>query len=195
MSQKGQRQTRGENTRPAPPSRTENDSARSQSTTQSTPKSALPSIEPTDASSKTSASATQSPAQANVFRVPQSPRSHRGEPDSKAAKIAIPRLKRNIDAANEGSTRTGGRHRVNHACEPCRHRKTKCSGERLTCRHCQDFKISCYYADGKRDRVKKYARDPSSKKSRLTCMQAIRKHDREGGRLRKVTERPLPEGD
>ena len=44
---------------------------------------------------------------------------------------------------------------MTHACEPCRHRKTKCSGERPTCRHCQDFKIACYYADGKRDRVKK----------------------------------------
>lgn len=155
MSQQGARHSRGESTRPPPPSRTEHESTSTHSTSKSTPQSALPSIEPTEASSKTSVSTTQSPAQGNVFRVPQSPRSARGEPNSKQAKIAIPRLKRNIDAANEGATRTGGRHRVNHACEPCRHRKTKCSGERPTCRHCQDFKISCYYADGKRDRVKK----------------------------------------
>lgn len=30
----------------------------------------------------------------------------------------------------------------------------QCSGERPQCEHCQDFKISCYYADGKRDRAK-----------------------------------------
>lgn len=93
------------------------------------------------------------------FRVPPSPRDSAtnmpsGEPSSKAAKVAIPRLKRSLESG-EGNTKLGGRHRVTHACEPCRHRKTKCSGERPTCRHCQDFKIACYYADGKRDRVKK----------------------------------------
>jgi hypothetical protein len=92
-----------------------------------------------------------------IFRVPQSPRnalsdSHR----TKAAKIAIPRLKKTAAAAASTSARSSGRHRVNHACEPCRQRKTKCSGERPTCTHCQDFKIACYYADGKRDRAKKY---------------------------------------
>lgn len=94
------------------------------------------------------------------FRVPASPRNSIStmsstEPSSKAAKVAIPRLKRSLDA-QEGSSKPGGRHRVTHACEPCRHRKTKCSGERPVCRHCLDFKIQCYYADGKRDRVKKY---------------------------------------
>lgn len=93
----------------------------------------------------------------NTFRIPASPRTSAmstGESASKAAKVAIPRLKRSLES-QEGSAKLSGRHRVTHACEPCRHRKTKCSGERPTCRHCQDFKIACYYADGKRDRVKK----------------------------------------
>ncbi|KIW44940.1 uncharacterized protein PV06_03374 [Exophiala oligosperma] len=94
-------------------------------------------------------------AQAGSFRVPQSPRSAAGESSTNAGKVAIPRLKRSIDAVGEEGNRQGGRHRVNHACEPCRHRKTKCSGERPVCRHCQDFKIACFYADGKRDRVRK----------------------------------------
>lgn len=100
----------------------------------------------------------QSPSQP-PFRVPASPRpsnmSSSAEPSSKAAKVAIPRLKRSLES-EDGGAAPGGRHRVTHACEPCRHRKTKCSGERPGCRHCLDFKISCYYADGKRDRVKKY---------------------------------------
>ncbi|KIX06226.1 uncharacterized protein Z518_04201 [Rhinocladiella mackenziei CBS 650.93] len=97
-----------------------------------------------------------SSAQTPLFRVPQSPRSPAaGESSSKVAKIAIPRLERSIDAAGEDATKPGGRHRVSHACEPCRQRKTKCSGERPVCRHCQDFKITCFYAGGKRDRVKK----------------------------------------
>ena len=94
---------------------------------------------------------------ASNLRPPESPRTSVSESRAaKTAKVAIPRLKRSSEGAGEGSTRSGGRHRVNHACEPCRHRKTKCSGERPVCRHCQDFKISCYYADGKRDRAKKY---------------------------------------
>lgn len=95
---------------------------------------------------------------ATQFRVPPSPRESTtgmtGESASKAAKVAIPRLKRSLDSGDIGA-KGSSKHRVTHACEPCRHRKTKCSGERPTCRHCQDFKIACYYADGKRDRVKK----------------------------------------
>ena len=92
-----------------------------------------------------------------IFRVPQSPRTAPSEGHrNKAAKIAIPRLK-NTAETTSNSGRSTGRHRVNHACEPCRQRKTKCSGERPVCIHCQDFKIACFYADGKRDRAKKYA--------------------------------------
>ena len=70
-------------------------------------------------------------------------------------KIAIPRLRRGSEGASAASSAIGDKHRVNHACEPCRHRKTKCSGERPICKHCEDFRISCVYADGKRDRTKK----------------------------------------
>ena len=91
-----------------------------------------------------------------VFRKPDSPRSSGSDPHpAKAAKIAIPRLKRSTEASASNDDRVEGRHRVNHACEPCRHRKTKCSGHRPVCKHCEDFKIQCHYADGKRDRVKK----------------------------------------
>ena len=92
----------------------------------------------------------------HIFRVPQSPRIAPSDGQrNKAAKIAIPRLK-NTAETTSNSGRSSGRHRVNHACEPCRQRKTKCSGERPVCVHCQDFKIACFYADGKRDRAKKY---------------------------------------
>src|SRR2546423_4130720 len=91
-----------------------------------------------------------------IFRVPQSPRRAQSDgPRTKAAKVAIPRLKKTAEAASS-SVRSSGRHRVNHACEPCRQRKTKCSGERPVCTHCQDFKIACFYADSKRDKAKKY---------------------------------------
>lgn len=101
------------------------------------------------------------PPHPSRFRVPASPRTvaMTNDDSSRAAKVAIPRLKRSLET-NDAAAKPGGRHRVTHACEPCRHRKTKCSGERPTCRHCQDFKIECYYADGKRDRVKKYVATP-----------------------------------
>ncbi|MCJ1285387.1 hypothetical protein MMC26_004727 [Xylographa opegraphella] len=91
----------------------------------------------------------------NSFLVPNGP-GQANKPVTHAAKVAIPRLPRASDAATpSGSVKTGDKHRVNHACEPCRHRKTKCSGERPVCKHCENFKITCVYADGKRDRVKK----------------------------------------
>ena len=117
-----------------------------------------PNHDPSQRHSSSSTSQTpHSPAHTPLFRVPQSPRGApgSGELSQKLAKVAIPRLKRSVDALGDDASRSGGRHRVNHACEPCRHRKTKCSGERPVCRHCQDFKITCFYADGKRDRVKK----------------------------------------
>lgn len=116
----------------------------------------------TSASSKTlipALSSTQHPPPPPIsprdsFQIPAIPGPPR--PVALAPKVAIPRLPRASDAGTpSGSIKAGDKHRVNHACEPCRHRKTKCSGERPICKHCEDFKITCLYADGKRDRVKK----------------------------------------
>ncbi|KAL8892732.1 MAG: hypothetical protein Q9192_005576 [Flavoplaca navasiana] len=80
----------------------------------------------------------------------------RGTPQ-RAAKMPIPRLKRNNDdpGAAGSNNAESNKHRVTHACEPCRQRKTKCSGERPVCKHCEDFNILCIYEDGKRDRTRK----------------------------------------
>lgn len=88
----------------------------------------------------------------HAFYLPNSPGDR---PAAKAPKVAIPRLPQRGDATVGTGSKYGGRHRVMHACEPCRSRKTKCSGEKPTCKHCQDFKVVCVYADGKRDRAKK----------------------------------------
>ena len=79
------------------------------------------------------------------------------QPPSQALKVAIPRLPRDHDALGfyGGARDTGDKARVSHACEPCRSRKTKCSGERPTCAHCEEYKLTCVYADGKRDRAKR----------------------------------------
>ena len=71
-------------------------------------------------------------------------------------KVAIPRLNRNRDDQSPSIGPVAAeKNRVAHACEPCRRRKTKCSGERPRCQHCEDFKLPCTYADGKRDKTKK----------------------------------------
>ncbi|KAI9738265.1 MAG: hypothetical protein M1834_008763 [Cirrosporium novae-zelandiae] len=69
-----------------------------------------------------------------------------------SGKLAIPRLRRPGEPSTEGQKE---KQRVSHACEPCRQRKTKCSGDVPSCRHCQEFNLECYYADGKRDKQKK----------------------------------------
>lgn len=93
-----------------------------------------------------------------IFQIPPLPGAagpHAQHARTPNAKIAIPRLRRDSDVTSAVSSKGGDKHRVSHACEPCRHRKTKCSGERPVCKHCEDFKINCVYADGKRDRVRK----------------------------------------
>ena len=95
------------------------------------------------------------PSQDRVFQLPtlthSSTQAHPGQ-HLAAAKVAIPRLRRD---SNISQTTAAEKQRVAHACEPCRQRKSKCSGDRPVCKHCADFKISCVYADGKRDRSKK----------------------------------------
>lgn len=94
----------------------------------------------------------QSPT--NAFQSSQRPQSPAlsYQQQHSGGKVAIPRLRQD---SNFSSAATAEKHRVAHACEPCRYRKTKCSGERPVCKHCEDFKINCIYADGKRDRTKK----------------------------------------
>lgn len=80
-------------------------------------------------------------------------------------KVLIPRIRRPSEVAlTEGSERP----RVSHACETCRRRKVKCNGERPSCKHCLDLKVSCMYADGKRAQFKRYG-DVRSKATPLTA--------------------------
>ncbi|KAI9883599.1 MAG: hypothetical protein M1823_004635 [Watsoniomyces obsoletus] len=77
---------------------------------------------------------------------------------ARPGKVAIPRLVPDPDAPSSAGSTSRDRtdkHRVRHACEPCRSRKTKCSGERPHCSHCIEHGIECYYGDGKRDRAKR----------------------------------------
>ncbi len=72
------------------------------------------------------------------------------------SKMAIPRLRRESDSYTGSASASSEHNRISHACESCRNRKTKCSGERPKCQHCLDFKLPCVYIDGKRDRARKY---------------------------------------
>ena len=73
-----------------------------------------------------------------------------------SAKIAIPRLRRYSDeyVAVKGSAPLD-KSRINHACEPCRLKKIKCSGDKPECKHCEEVGLVCYYEEGKRDRARK----------------------------------------
>ena len=64
------------------------------------------------------------------------------------AKVAIPRSRSGI------APRYG--RRVPRACESCRSRKTKCSGDTPVCRQCRELRISCQYPVGWKEKTKKY---------------------------------------
>lgn len=65
------------------------------------------------------------------------------------SKVAISRVKAQ---GGTGSTSTARGQRVTQACNSCRQRRIKCTGERPFCKPCQDCSIDCEYLDGKRDK-------------------------------------------
>ncbi|KAK9325597.1 fungal-specific transcription factor domain-containing protein [Lipomyces orientalis] len=102
---------------------------------------------------------------------PRDQQEHQKSPDRKRwpaqvnGKVAIPRQRPYMESiasaiAPSGTSAvqrnmTGGKSaRISHACESCRLRKTKCSGERPLCSHCKAFGIECHYANNKRDRTR-----------------------------------------
>ncbi|KAL9609236.1 MAG: hypothetical protein Q9167_005971 [Letrouitia subvulpina] len=116
-------------------------------------------------------------------------------------KMPIPRLRRENEgqAGHQSSGLGDGKQRVSHACEPCRQRKTKCSGERPVCKHCEDFNITCGYADGKRDRTRKEYNSMASKVAtyeRLLKDISIRSNEADRVAIRNALEyEQLPESE
>ncbi|KAJ9221346.1 transcriptional regulator family: Fungal Specific TF [Paecilomyces variotii] len=92
---------------------------------------------------------------------PNAPGQRGTEPESAAIpapseqKVPIPRLQR---PAQRQLSVTTERQRVSHACEPCRRRKAKCDGLRPVCSRCRDKELACFYADGKREKLKRNTR-------------------------------------
>lgn len=62
-------------------------------------------------------------------------------------KVAIPRQRAGIAPRYN--------RRVPRACESCRQRKTKCSGDTPVCRQCRELRATCNYPQGWRERTKK----------------------------------------
>ncbi|RVX74981.1 hypothetical protein B0A52_01258 [Exophiala mesophila] len=65
------------------------------------------------------------------------------------------------------------RARTSHACEPCRERKTKCDGDRPSCRRCLHTGTSCHYGYGKGWRKRKTAEDLTATSRRLARYETL----------------------
>ena len=76
------------------------------------------------------------------------PSSQREDVKQEEVQLSISRVRKESYASGPGVQS----YRVAQACEPCRQRKTKCHGERPTCKHCVEVNTECYYVDGKRDK-------------------------------------------
>lgn len=70
-------------------------------------------------------------------------------------KVAIPRHRQGIAPRYN--------RRVPRACESCRQRKTKCSGDTPVCRQCRELRVTCQYPDGWKERTKKQVERLSEK--------------------------------
>lgn len=84
----------------------------------------------------------------------RAPSSHGGSRSSNA-KVAIPRSRSGIAPKYS--------RRVPRACESCRQRKTKCSGDTPVCRQCRELRVSCHYPVGWREKTKKQVENLSDK--------------------------------
>ncbi|KAJ6043333.1 hypothetical protein N7460_004688 [Penicillium canescens] len=82
--------------------------------------------------------------------------------DLGSKKMAIPRLAEGAESAFTSPGRFHRRH-VRRACESCRQRKTKCTGDKSGCRNCREAGIICCYTDGKREKSKRQLASLSAK--------------------------------
>lgn len=78
----------------------------------------------------------------------------RADSELATKKMAIPRLAEGAESAFTSPGRFHRRH-VRRACESCRQRKTKCTGDKSGCRNCREAGIICCYTDGKREKSKR----------------------------------------
>ena len=69
------------------------------------------------------------------------------------SKVPISRMR---GQGGTSSTATARSQRVTQACNSCRQRRIKCTGERPFCKPCQDYSIECEYQDGKRDKDRRW---------------------------------------
>lgn len=69
------------------------------------------------------------------------------------SKVPISRMR---GQGGTSSTSTVRGQRVTQACNSCRQRRIKCTGERPFCKPCQDYSIDCEYQDGKRDKDRRW---------------------------------------
>ncbi|EAW09592.1 Zn(II)2Cys6 transcription factor [Aspergillus clavatus NRRL 1] len=72
--------------------------------------------------------------------------SRSGTREGANAKVAIPRQRSTVAPRYS--------RRVPRACETCRARKTKCSGDTPVCRQCKELRVSCQYPVSWRERTK-----------------------------------------
>lgn len=79
---------------------------------------------------------------------------HSPQKETETKKMAIPRLPEGTEASLSSLGRFHRRH-VRRACESCRQRKTKCTGDKSGCRNCREAGIICCYTDGKREKSKR----------------------------------------
>ncbi|OJZ82480.1 hypothetical protein ASPFODRAFT_143793 [Aspergillus luchuensis CBS 106.47] len=92
-------------------------------------------------------SSTDSHNYSDVGNASQAVSAHRVEHILTSRKMAIPRLAEGLETFS-----TPGRfHRrhVSRACESCRQRKTKCTGDKSGCRNCREAGIICCYTDAR----------------------------------------------
>ena len=103
------------------------------------------------ASSRIASTPSASYLSASTMVVSPSPRQNPRKRSSKRGRDAS----QSVDSGSPRNEKGSRLHRMNRACERCRRKKIKCSGERPTCQNCLKLQEGCTYADDEKEKEKK----------------------------------------
>ncbi|CAG8484055.1 9397_t:CDS:2 [Ambispora leptoticha] len=123
--------------------------------------------------------------------VPQSPTSQSITDSSSMISNTSPSSPSSVGGGGEDTTKAVKRKRLTQACDACRKKKVKCSGEKPSCQNCQRLKVACTYIPSTKKRGPRVGLVESLEK-RLQQMEKLLQPLKEQGLVDDIEDRDIP---
>ncbi|CAG8435611.1 3702_t:CDS:2 [Ambispora gerdemannii] len=127
-----------------------------------------------------------------IPNLPHSPTSQSITDSSSLISNASPSSPSSVSGGGEDNTKTPTkRKRLTQACDACRKKKVKCSGEKPSCQNCQRLKVACTYIPSTKKRGPRVGLVESLEK-RLQQMEKLLQPLKEQGLVEDIEDRDIP---